>query len=157
MVDSGNKWGKVVIYMFMGEYHQRIDEKGRIIIPSKLRSDLGESFIVTRGLDNCLFIYPKEEWNSIINKYKELPNTKDARNFMRFFLSGATVCEFDKQGRINISTPLINYAKLEKDCIIIGVNDRLEVWSNDLWNTFISENEDNLSDIADNLFKVSLN
>ena len=143
--------------MIMGEYHQKIDEKGRLIIPSKLRNDLGESFIVTRGLDNCLFIYPKEEWNTIINKYKELPNTKDARNFMRFFLSGATMCEFDKQGRINISAPLTSYAKLNKECIIIGVNERLEVWSNELWNKFIEENEDNLSDIADNLFKVSLN
>lgn len=146
-----------MIYMFMGEYHQKLDEKGRLIIPSKLRNDLGDSFIVTRGLDNCLFIYPRTEWNNIINKYKELPNTKDARNFMRFFLSGATVCEFDKQGRISISSPLANYAKLNKDCIIIGVNDRLEVWSNESWNQFIETNEDNLSDIADNLFKVNLN
>ena len=73
--------------MLMGEYHHSIDDKGRLTIPSKVRYDLGENFIVTRGLDNCLFVYPKEEWNNIINKYKELPNTKDARNFMRFFLS----------------------------------------------------------------------
>ena len=92
--------------MFMGEYHQKIDDKGRLTIPSKLRYELGESFIVTRGLDNCLFIYPKEEWNQVISKYKELPNTKDARNFMRFFLSGATEVNFDKQGRINIPMPL---------------------------------------------------
>ncbi|MDD3186891.1 MAG: division/cell wall cluster transcriptional repressor MraZ [Bacilli bacterium] len=142
--------------MFMGEYHQKIDDKGRIIVPSKLRYDLGETFIVTRGLDNCLFIYPKEEWNNIVSKYKELPNTKDARNFMRFFLSGANTCEFDKQGRINISAPLIKYASLDKDCIIIGVNERLEIWSKDLWGKFIEENEENLSDIADNLFKVNL-
>ena len=89
---SGIKW---VIFMFMGEYHHNIDEKGRLTIPSKVRYELGENFIVTRGLDNCLFIYPKDEWTIIINKYKELPNTKDARNFMRFFLSGATTCEFD--------------------------------------------------------------
>lgn len=149
MVKSGD-------FMFMGEYHQKIDDKGRIIVPSKLRYDLGETFIVTRGLDNCLFIYPKEEWNNIVSKYKELPNTKDARNFMRFFLSGANTCEFDKQGRINISAPLIKYASLDKDCIIIGVNERLEIWSKDLWGKFIEENEENLSDIADNLFKVNL-
>lgn len=143
--------------MFMGEYHYSIDDKGRLTIPSKLRYDLGEKFIVTRGLDNCLFVYPMEEWNNVINKYKELPNTKDARNFMRFFLSGATVCEFDKQGRINIQTPLLNYAKLNKDCVIIGVNDRLEIWAKDMWEEFISENEANLSDIADNLFSSSLN
>lgn len=143
--------------MFMGEYHYSIDDKGRLTIPSKLRYDLGEKFIVTRGLDNCLFVYPMEEWNNVINKYKELPNTKDARNFMRFFLSGATVCEFDKQGRINIQTPLLNYAKLNKDCVIIGVNDRLEIWSKDMWEEFINQNEANLSDIADNLFSSSLN
>lgn len=143
--------------MFMGEYHYSIDDKGRLTIPSKLRYDLGEKFIVTRGLDNCLFIYPMNEWNNVINKYKELPNTKDARNFMRFFLSGATVCEFDKQGRINIQTPLLNYAKLTKDCVIIGVSERIEVWSKEKWEEFINENEDKLSDIADNLFSVNLN
>lgn len=143
--------------MFMGEYHYSLDDKGRLTIPAKLRYDLGEKFIVTRGLDNCLFVYPMNEWNNVINKYKELPNTKDARNFMRFFLSGATVCEFDKQGRINIQTPLLNYAKLNKDCVIIGVNDRLEIWSKDMWEEFINENEDSLSDIADNLFSSSLN
>ena len=118
-----------MIFMFMGEYHQKIDDKGRLTIPSKLRYELGESFIVTRGLDNCLFIYPKEEWNQVISKYKELPNTKDARNFMRFFLSGATEVNFDKQGRINIPMPLIKYSDLLKDCIVIGVNERLEIWS----------------------------
>lgn len=136
----------------MGEYHHSIDEKGRIIIPSKFRYDLGESFIVTRGLDGCLFIYPKSEWENIVKKYKELPNVKDARNFMRFFLSGAVNAEFDKQGRINISTPLANYAGLKKDCVIIGVNDRLEIWSKERWEEFMNQNEENFSDMADNLF-----
>lgn len=154
MVNCGEKW---VILMLMGEYHHSIDDKGRLTIPSKIRYELGETFIVTRGLDNCLFVYPKNEWNNIITKYKELPNTKDARNFMRFFLSGATECEFDKQGRINISAPLIKYADLKKDCVIIGVNDRLEIWSKESWETFITENEDDLSDIADKLFSTSLN
>ncbi|MGE5456157.1 MAG: division/cell wall cluster transcriptional repressor MraZ [Ignavibacteriales bacterium] len=143
--------------MFMGEYHHTVDEKGRLTIPSKIRYELGETFVITRGLDNCLFIYPKNEWINIIGKYKELPNTKDARNFMRFFLSGAVECEFDKQGRINISTPLMKYADLTKECVIIGVNDRLEVWSKDRWENFISQNEDSLSDIADNLFASNLN
>lgn len=136
----------------MGEYHHSIDEKGRIIIPSKFRYDLGESFIVTRGLDGCLFIYPKNEWENIVNKYKELPNVKDARNFMRFFLSGAVNAEFDKQGRINISTPLVSYAGLKKDCVIIGVNERLEIWSKERWEEFMTQNEENFSDMADNLF-----
>lgn len=146
-----------MIFMFMGEYHQKIDDKGRLTIPSKLRYELGESFIVTRGLDNCLFIYPKEEWNQVISKYKELPNTKDARNFMRFFLSGATEVNFDKQGRINIPMPLIKYSDLLKDCIVIGVNERLEIWSKENWDNFIENNEENLSDIADKLFSTNLN
>ena len=143
--------------MFMGEYHHTIDEKGRITIPSKLRDELGDEFIVTKGLDGCLFIYPKDEWNNIAKKYKELPNTKDARNYLRFFLSGAVVTEFDKQGRINITQPLIKYADLTKDCIIIGVNERLEIWSKDRWEDFLSNNEDSISDIADKLFAPNLN
>ena len=144
-------------FMFMGEYHHTIDEKGRITIPSKLRDELGEEFIVTKGLDGCLFIYPKDEWNNIAQKYKELPNTKDARNYLRFFLSGAVLSVFDKQGRINITQPLIKYADLTKDCIIIGVNERLEIWSKDRWEEFLSNNEDSISDIADKLFAPNLN
>jgi len=138
--------------MFMGQYHHSIDEKGRIIIPSKFRYDLGESFVVTRGLDGCLFIYPRNEWENIVNRYKDLPNVKEARNFMRFFLSGATVAEFDKQGRINISAPLIAYADLKKDCVVIGVNDRIEIWSKEKWENFMTQNEENFSEMADNLF-----
>ena len=89
----------------------------------------------------------------IINKYKSLPNTKDARNFMRFFLSGATICEFDKQGRINVPKPLIDYAELDKDCIIIGVDEKLEIWSKKRWEEFIAINEENMSEIADSLFR----
>ena len=142
--------------MFMGEYHHTIDDKGRLTIPSKIRYELGETFVVTRGLDGCLFVYPKNIWDKIVSKYQELPNVKDARNFMRFFLSGATEIGFDKQGRINIASPLIKYAELQKDCVVIGVGDRLEIWSEERWNSFIDENEDNLSDIADNLFSANL-
>lgn len=143
--------------MFMGEYRHSIDDKGRLIIPSKIRYELGESFIITRGLDKCLFIYTKEEWNRILLKYKDLPNTKEARNFMRVFLSGATETEFDKQGRINIPSMLTKSAELKKDCVIIGVYDRIEIWSKDRWENFITENEDNFSDIADSLFSTNLN
>lgn len=157
MVYSGTKWNKVGDFMFMGEYHHSIDDKGRLIIPAKIRSELGESFIVTRGLDNCLYLYPKNEWSEIINKYKSLPNTKDARNFMRFFLSGATILEFDKQGRINIPIPLTTYADLKKDCVIIGVNERLEIWSSERWTQFLNDNEQNFTEIADNLFSNEIN
>lgn len=143
--------------MFMGEYHHSIDEKGRLIIPSKFRNELGESFVVTRGIENCLFVYSLPEWEKIVIKLKTLPFTKkDARNFTRFFLSGATTVEFDKQGRINISSPLANYANLEKECVVVGVNDRLEIWSLDSWNKFFEDNQDNLSDIAENLFTSNM-
>lgn len=142
--------------MFMGEFHHTLDEKGRIILPSKIRFELGENFIVTRGLDNCLYVYSEDGWNNIINKYKELPNTKDARNFMRFFLSGATQNNTDKQGRLNISQSLIKYASLNRECIIIGVNDHLEIWSKENWNRFMEENEESFTDIADNLFSSNI-
>ena len=150
-------WGKVGDFMFMGEYHHIIDDKGRLTIPSKIRYELGESFVVTRGLDGCLFVYPKDTWGQIVTKYQTLPNVKDARNFMRFFLSGANNGEFDKQGRINISSPLIKYAVIKKDCVIIGVGDHLEIWSAEKWNGFILENEDSFSEMADKLFAGDLN
>lgn len=151
---SGEKW---VIVMFMGEYHQKIDDKSRLTIPAKLRNELGNNFIVTRGLDGCLFIYKKETWEKIVNNYQALPNVKEARNFMRFFLSGATTIDCDKQGRINISQPLINHANLNKDTVIIGVGDRLEVWDSAKWENLLSENEENFSEMADNLFSQNLN
>jgi len=148
---SGRKWG---ISMFMGEYHHNIDDKGRIIIPSKFRYELGEKFIITRGLEKCLFIYSMNEWNNIVSRLKSLPFTKkDARDFIRFFLSGAAECEFDKQGRINITSPLVSYADLNKEVVIIGANDRLEVWSKEGWNKFFLDNEDKLADIAEHLFE----
>ncbi len=140
--------------MLIGEYHHNIDDKGRLTIPSKFREEIGDKFIVTRGLDNCLFVYSLVEWEKIVSKLKTLPFTKkDARTFTRFFLSGATLCEFDKQGRINLANSLISYAGIQKECAIIGVNDRLEVWALDKFNNLMEENTDSLSDIAENLFE----
>ena len=153
MVKSGVKW---VIFMLMGEYHHSIDDKGRLTIPSKVRDELGINFIVTRGLDGCLYIYSESEWQNVIAKYKELPNIKDARNFMRFFLSGAINGEFDKQGRVKLSLPLIKYAKLKKECVIIGVNDHLEVWDKESWDTLLEANVDDFTEIADKLFDTRL-
>jgi MraZ protein len=141
--------------MFMGEYHHNIDEKSRIIMPSKFRYDLGEIFVITRGIDSCLFVYPKETWNNITNKLNELSFTKkDVRSFQRFFLSAATICEFDKQGRINISSPLASYANLTKECVIIGVNDRIEIWSKENFDKFLNESMENVTEIAEHLFEV---
>ena len=140
--------------MLIGEYHHNIDDKGRLTIPSKFREEIGEKFIVTRGLDGCLFVYSTIEWEKIVTKLNTLPFTKkDARTFTRFFLSGATDCEFDKQGRINISKNLIDYAGLEKECAIIGVNDRLEIWSLEKLNKLYESDIEKLDDIAENLFE----
>lgn len=141
--------------MFIGEYHHNIDEKNRLIMPSKFREVLGDSFIVTRGMDSCLFVYPKESWDNLTNELNTLSFTKkDVRAFQRFFLSGATICEFDKQGRINIASPLADYATLTKECVIIGVNDRIEIWSKEKFDNFLDENMENISDIAERLFEV---
>ncbi len=140
--------------MLIGEYQHNIDEKGRLIIPSKFREDIGSTFVVTRGLDGCLFVYAMPEWEKIVSKLKTLPFTKkDARTFNRFFMSGATVCEFDKQGRINIPSSLTTYAGLQKECTIIGVNDRLEIWDTNRFSNLIEENLEKVSDVAENLFE----
>lgn len=139
--------------MLMGEYHHSIDEKNRLIIPSKFRNELGEKFVITRGLENCLFVYSLVEWENIVNKLRALPFTKkDSRDFTRFFLSGATECMLDKSGRVGITSPLVKYAGLTKDCVIIGANDRLEIWDEGAWNSFFDTNEENFANIAENLF-----
>ena len=142
--------------MLIGEFHHNLDEKGRIIIPSKLREELGESIVITRGLESSLFIYSEKEWNKVVGKLKTLPFTKkDARNFTRMFLSGATLESFDKQGRVKIPSPLTNFASLNKECIIIGVNDRLEIWAKERWECFINDQSSTLSELADHLFETN--
>lgn len=138
--------------MFMGEYQHTIDAKGRMIVPAKFREGLGEQFVLTRGLDQCLFGYPMHEWKKIEEKLKALPLTKkDARAFTRFFFSGATECELDKQGRVNIASSLLNYAKLEKECVVIGVSNRIELWSKVIWEQYTEEQEDSFAEIAENM------
>ncbi|MDQ0860238.1 division/cell wall cluster transcriptional repressor MraZ [Metabacillus dongyingensis] len=138
--------------MFMGEYHHTIDAKGRMIVPAKFREELGETFVITRGLDQCLFGYPMSEWKLIEDKLKALPLTKkDARAFTRFFFSGAVECELDKQGRINLAAPLLQYAKLEKECVVIGVSNRIELWDKAIWDTYVTEQEDSFAEIAENM------
>lgn len=143
--------------MFMGEYQHNLDAKGRIIVPAKFRDGLGEKFVLTRGLDQCLFVYPLEEWKILENKLKQLPLTKkDARKFTRFFLSGASECEIDKQGRINIAAPLIEYAKLHKECVIIGVSNRIEIWSKEIWEEYFAQSEESFAEIAENLMDFDI-
>ena len=142
--------------MLIGEYTHSIDPKGRVFMPAKFREELGNSIIVTRGLEDCLFVYSEMEWIKVVSKLKSLPFTKkDARSFTRMFLSGATDADFDKQGRIKIALPLLEYAELKKECVIIGVNDRLEIWSKEKWDSFMKESSENLSDLADHLFETN--
>ena len=138
--------------MFMGEYQHTVDTKGRLIIPAKFRDDLGDGFVITRGLDHCLFGYPIDEWRKLEEKLKELPMTKkDARAFARFFFSGATEVEIDKQGRINIPSTLIQHANLEKECVVVGVSSKIEIWSKDAWENYFSEAEESFDEIAENM------
>ena len=139
--------------MFLGEYHHNIDDKGRIVMPSKFRAELKDKFIIARGLEKCLYVYSLDDWNKLVSKLNTLPFTKkDARNFVRSFFSGATFCEFDNQGRTCITSPLVLYAGLTKECVIIGANDRIEIWNQNAWDSVLKYNEENLSDIAENLF-----
>jgi len=144
--------------MFMGEYHHSVDQKGRLIVPSKFRDGLGQNFVITKGLDNCLFVYPMEEWLVIEKKLKNLPFTKaDARAFVRFFFSGANECELDKQGRILLPANLREYAKFDKDVVVIGVSSRIEIWSKELWENY-SESEDmDYEGIAEKLQDIDIN
>lgn len=141
----------------MGEYKHNLDTKGRIIVPSKFRELLDEQFVITRGLDRCLFAYTVDEWSRIEEKLKALPLTKkDARKFTRLFFSGATNVEIDKQGRINIPQNLREYAGLLKDCTVIGVSSRIEIWDSAAWENFYTESEDNFEDIAEDLIDFDL-
>ncbi len=142
--------------MLMGEFHHSIDQKGRMIIPSKFRETLGNQFIITRGIEKCIYVYPKEAFEQITQKLNALPFTKkNARSFVRFFLSGALEVELDKQGRILLPEPLANYASLSKNCVIIGAGERLEVWDEESWQTFFEEEQGNMSEIAEDLFQES--
>lgn len=141
--------------MLIGEYEHTIDAKGRLSMPSKLRRDMGEAFIVTKGLDGCLFAFSQEEWKNFETKLKSLPlSDKNARNFVRFFLAGATECEIDKQGRFLIPSNLREAGKLGKEAIIIGVGTRLEIWNKEIWTS--KDEEISADEIAENMTMLGI-
>jgi MraZ protein len=143
--------------MFMGEYQHKMDNKGRVIIPAAFRDELSEKFVVTRGLDNCLFVYPMHEWSILEEKLTSLPITsKDSRTFVRFFFSGATQCQLDKQGRISLPSNLRGYADLEKQIVIIGLANRIELWSHERWDEYIDTAEDSYEDIAEKMEELGI-
>lgn len=137
----------------MGEYNHIIDAKGRIIVPSKFRESLGEHFVVTVGLDGCLFVYPSEEWQHFVEQLKNLPGNKEARQLQRYFMAGAADCEVDKQGRILIPSNLRQHAGLDKDIVFVGVLSKIEIWSKERWE---SNSYDNMDEIADHMSEFGL-
>jgi len=134
-------WGLSIL--FIGEYQHSLDSKNRIIVPAKLREGLGNKFVITKGLDGCLYAYPLEEWKILEDKLKTLPLTnKDARTFVRFFFSGACEVELDKQFRGLIPQNLKEYAKIEKNIVSIGLFSRVEIWSKEMWENYNDLNVD---------------
>ncbi|MBE3590308.1 MAG: division/cell wall cluster transcriptional repressor MraZ [Firmicutes bacterium] len=146
--------------MFMGEYRHTLDEKGRLIMPARFREGLGETFVVTKGLDACLFAYPMAEWQALERKLRALPFTQaNARAFVRFFFSGAIECQLDKQGRALIPPHLREYAKLEREAVVIGVASRVEIWSQAEWERYTDRAAADYAAIAEQLagFDLDLN
>jgi len=140
--------------MFMGEFDHSIDSKGRIIIPSKFREGLGDEFVITAGLDGCLFAYPQNEWQIFAEKLAKLPGTQEARQLQRFFLSKAAACEADKQGRILIPMKLREEAGLDKDIVFVGVLNKIEIWSKERWEN--NNNYDNVDAIAEHMSQYGI-
>lgn len=142
--------------MFIGEYEHALDSKNRIIVPSKFREELGIKFILTKGLDGCLYAYPLNEWKSLEEKLKKLPLTnKNARAFVRFFFSGANEMELDKQGRTLIPQSLLEYAAVKKEIVSIGVSNRVEIWSKEKWEEYNNSNID-FDDIAEQMSELGI-
>lgn len=139
----------------MGEYAHNIDRKGRLIMPSKFRDELGGHVVVTRGLDGCLYVYTMQQWEKVYEGLSKLPTTnKNARWYQRMVLSKAAECEMDSQGRILIPSSLIALAKLEKECLIIGMANHLEIWSKDVWENEEAEQSDAFEDMAEQLSEI---
>ncbi|MCR5107891.1 MAG: division/cell wall cluster transcriptional repressor MraZ [Lachnospiraceae bacterium] len=139
--------------MFMGEYNHTIDAKGRVIVPSKFREQLGEEFVITKGLDGCLYIYPLDEWDTFLQKLGTMPSNKDSRKIIRFFTAGADQVEIDKQGRVLIKNELKEHAHIERDVVLAGTLNRIEIWSKSVWDC---ENDDDIDDIAEKMADYGL-
>lgn len=143
--------------MFIGEYRHTIDDKGRIALPAKFRAKLSDGVIITKGLDSSLVAYTKEEWDSLASKISSLPYTQaNARAFSRLMLAGASECDLDKQGRINIPSHLREFAKLKSNVVVVGVFNRIEVWDLSEWNVYRENTEKDSNEIAENLESLGM-
>lgn len=143
--------------MFIGEYNHNIDEKGRLAVPVKFRKDLAQGLVITRGLDNCLFLYPKEEWGKLAERLSKLPIFQaNTRAFARLMLAGAMDCDLDKQGRFIMPDYLRKYASLKKKVVLTGLYNRLEIWDEEKWTTYKTNTEKNSGDIAEALGELGV-
>lgn len=143
--------------MLMGEYEHSIDAKGRLILPADFREELGAQFVITKGLDACLFVYTQDEWEKLSHKLRQLPLSKpEARAFVRFFFSGARTLEIDKQGRFLVPGTLRTYAKLDKEAVLIGVSNRIEVWSRAEWQRYNDEINPMVTKLAETLVDLGI-
>lgn len=143
--------------MLLGEFNHNIDEKGRLIIPAKLREDLGDSFVICNGLEGCLFVYSQEEWNKFVAELESLPRmNKDARIFKRYFFGSASEGSFDKQGRVLVPPSLRKNAHLEKEVVLVGVQDRVEIWDKALWEEKNQISEEDLDAIAERMEAIGI-
>lgn len=143
--------------MLIGEYSHTIDEKRRVAIPSKFRKELGKEAVITRGLDNCLFVFPEKEWNELSEKLKNLPlGQRDARGFIRLILAGAMDVAFDSLGRILVPDYLKEYAHLKKQVVVTGVLNRLEIWDQESWNAYKAKTESEVGNIAERLGELGV-
>lgn len=156
MVTRGVKWWisdeRSGNNVFKGEYNHSLDAKGRVIIPAKFREKLGDTFVITKGLDGCLYGYSNDDWQVFEDRISALPITnKNSRQFTRFFLAGAADCEVDKQGRILIPSVLREFAGLDKDVVLVGVSRRIEIWSKEKWSELTAQYDNDMDEIASNL------
>lgn len=143
--------------MLIGEYRHTVDDKGRLFVPAKLREELGEPLIVTRGLDQCLFVFPMAEWRNLEAKLRALPLAQSsARAFVRFLLAGATECTPDKQGRVLLPQPLREYAGIEREAVLIGVGNRVEIWAGERWARYVEEAAQSYSQIAEQIVDLGI-
>ena len=143
--------------MFIGEYKHNIDLKKRVALPSKFRAGLGSSVVITRGLDSCLFVYPMKNWEELAEKLGTMPiGEATTRSFVRLMLAGAVDVVADSQGRVLIPDYLREYAKLEKNVVVAGLFNRLEIWDENKWNEYKQKAEENSDEIAENLGKLGV-
>ena len=141
--------------MLIGEYHYNLDEKKRLLLPAKIRKDLGKKGVLTKGLEGCLFLYPKKEWEKLVKKISDLPlGKKETRHFQRMLLAGAVEVPLDKQGRILIPDYLKKYADLGKKVVIVGVHTHLEIWAEEKWKEYQKKCEKEMEEFAEKLSEI---